>query len=151
MTGRYWRRSTPSVHEQLAAMRFRWPQFECSIAGGRLTCVGIIQPRPVSGTYTIQIGYTVGWYPRTSVLKPALRRRRPDQRIPHTYSDSELCLFTPSDGDWTSDMLIATTIVPWTYEWIVFYEVWLGTGEWLGGGSIPGESERGGEPLEDAG
>ncbi|MDY0295864.1 MAG: hypothetical protein RB296_00975 [Acidobacteriota bacterium] len=31
-------------------------------------------------------------------------------------------------------MIIAKTIVPWASEWLIFYELWLATGEWLGGG-----------------
>ena len=31
-------------------------------------------------------------------------------------------------------MLIVDTIVPWTAEWLLHYEVWLATGEWLGDG-----------------
>lgn len=151
MGGRYWRRPTVGVHEQLAAMRLRWPRFDCSVAGGMLTCVGSVQPRPISNVYTAQITYRVGRYPRTTILRPPLRRRRPDQRVAHTYTDAELCLFTGANGDWTPDMLIANTIVPWIHEWILFYESWLLTGEWRGGGVIPGEYERGGGPLQDAG
>jgi hypothetical protein len=32
---------------------------------------------------------------------------------------------------------IADTIVPWTAEWLVHYEIWLMTGEWYGGGDWP--------------
>jgi hypothetical protein len=31
-------------------------------------------------------------------------------------------------------MPIALTIIPWLLEWLVYYEAWLVTGEWLGGG-----------------
>ena len=34
-------------------------------------------------------------------------------------------------------MSIADTIVPWTAEWLVYYEIWLMTGEWYGGGDWP--------------
>ena len=34
-------------------------------------------------------------------------------------------------------MSIADTIVPWTAEWLVHYEIWLVTGEWYGGGDWP--------------
>jgi hypothetical protein len=34
-------------------------------------------------------------------------------------------------------MSIADTIVPWTAEWLVHYEIWLMTGEWYGGGDCP--------------
>lgn len=34
-------------------------------------------------------------------------------------------------------MLLADTYVPWTMEWLVDFELWLATGEWLGGGEHP--------------
>lgn len=39
-------------------------------------------------------------------------------------------------------MLIANTIVPWAVEWLFFYEVWLVTGEWGGGGEWPPRSDQ---------
>ena len=32
---------------------------------------------------------------------------------------------------------IIDTIIPWTQEWLYFYEIWLLTGEWRGGGHTP--------------
>jgi hypothetical protein len=40
-------------------------------------------------------------------------------------------------------MLLAYTVVPWTSEWLVFYELWLITGEWLGGGTHPAPRRAG--------
>jgi hypothetical protein len=40
-------------------------------------------------------------------------------------------------------MSLATTVVPWLEEWLVFYEGWLLTGTWQGGGTLPAECERG--------
>ena len=48
-----------------------------------------------------------------------------------------LCLF--AKGDWTPQKYISETIVPWAAEWCYFYEVWLDTGEWHGGGYHKGE------------
>ena len=31
-------------------------------------------------------------------------------------------------------MKIATSIVSWLAVWLVYYEIWRTTGEWLGGG-----------------
>lgn len=30
--------------------------------------------------------------------------------------------------------LISDTIIPWVADWLLYYELWLATGEWLGGG-----------------
>ena len=41
------------------------------------------------------------------------------------------------------NMLLATTIFPWTAEWLLHYEIWLATGEWTGGGYHPlGQTEQ---------
>jgi hypothetical protein len=36
-------------------------------------------------------------------------------------------------------MSMATTIVSWTSEWLLHYEVWRATGAWTGGGHEPGD------------
>ena len=45
-------------------------------------------------------------------------------------------------------MLIADTIVPWTCEWLVHYEIWFATGEWHGGGEGL-EEEQGNDRSPD--
>jgi hypothetical protein len=34
-------------------------------------------------------------------------------------------------------MMIANTIVPWSVLWLFYFEDWLCTGEWSGGGVHP--------------
>lgn len=34
----------------------------------------------------------------------------------------------------SGDIALGRTIVPWTIEWLFYYEIWLGIGEWCGGG-----------------
>ena len=66
-----------------------------------------------------------------------LASKYPDKELPHVYSQKEqrLCLYYPRGRcAWNSSMGIAKTIMPWTSEWLFFYELWLATGEWLGGG-----------------
>lgn len=57
-------------------------------------------------------------------------------KLPHTYDSKKqhLCLFNPHCGEWNSTMLIANTIVHWAIEWLYYYENWVYTGKWLGGG-----------------
>jgi hypothetical protein len=50
-----------------------------------------------------------------------------------TVDNTTLCLYYP--GHWKPEMLLSTTIVPWTAEWLMHYELWLATGHWAGGGS----------------
>lgn len=73
------------------------------------------------------------------MLDPRLRRReqRPDEPIPHTFNDrfpgrEEPCLHYR--GEFRSDRLLASTILPWFVEWLAHYEIWRATGIWTGGG-----------------
>lgn len=57
-------------------------------------------------------------------------------KLPHVYStvDQKICLYYPKIGEWKETMFIAKTLVPWASEWLFFYEIWVLTGEWRGGG-----------------
>lgn len=71
------------------------------------------------------------------VLSPLLVARG-SARVPHLYpnrvmpSRPRLCLHLAHE--WDPSMLIAHTIVPWAIAWLVAYEGWRATGEWLAGG-----------------
>ncbi|MGZ3776280.1 MAG: hypothetical protein ACXVI9_01405, partial [Mucilaginibacter sp.] len=47
------------------------------------------------------------------------------------YDDLSLCLYHKTDLTWDADCHLYDTIIPWTQEWFVFYELWKLTGEWL--------------------
>ena len=61
--------------------------------------------------------------------------------FPHKFDiDAEnkmvrICLYRYSE--FNSSKLLANTIIPWAIEWLYYYELWLATGEWLGGGEHP--------------
>lgn len=65
-----------------------------------------------------------------TVLSPALESR-PGERLPHVYPGNALCLYYEQEFVGSEDF-IADTIVPWTSEWLYFYEHWMSTGLWLG-------------------
>lgn len=56
----------------------------------------------------------------------------PDKKVPHVFSDMSLCLHL--HDEWHADMLISESVIPWASEWLLHYELWLVTEEWLGGG-----------------
>lgn len=68
--------------------------------------------------------------PRVKVIDPVLETR-PNESLPHIYPGEELCLYYPG-GFEGSQHFIADTIIPWTSEWLYFYEHWMSTGSWLG-------------------
>jgi hypothetical protein len=102
---------------------------------GELTCDLRLQPTPASLRYTVRLAYRHGTRPKVTVTDPPLQPHPGARHLPHVYAGDDLCLNYP--GEWREDMLLARTIVPWTSEWLAFYELWLVTGEWLGGGTHP--------------
>lgn len=121
-----------TLPQQALALRGRFPTARINLGTTSLRFVGDLIPSPLSRTYTISITYEPGRRPKVTVVNPTLERP-PDTELPHTYEHDELCLHLPDE--WSPDMLIATTTVPWTAEWLLHYELWLATdGTWCGGG-----------------
>jgi hypothetical protein len=108
----------------------------CRIRRGVLTFVVELQPTPVSRRYTVRITHRPPFDPDVDVLAPPLRLHPGAKGLPHVYPGHRLCLYEP--GEWKSNMPIANTVLPWTTEWLYYYEIWLVTGEWTGGGDWPG-------------
>ncbi|MCF7961043.1 MAG: hypothetical protein K9M08_09895 [Pirellula sp.] len=93
----------------------------------------------MSDSCTVTLKYSLEMPPIVRVENPVLMERD-DEALPHIYPDGSLCLYYPSAGEFSRDRYLASTIVPWTSEWLLHYELWYVTGDWLGGGIHPGES-----------
>ncbi len=117
---------------QLIAIRTVLPAATGRIRHGALHCVMSVQPSPASQTYTVHLRHQNGRRPQITVTDPPLALHPNAHTLPHVYPGDELCLYYP--GEWRHDMLLATTILPWTAEWLMHYEIWLITGQWTGGG-----------------
>ena len=104
-----------------------------------LTWFQPIRPCSLGAVYSIELRYALFDVPRPLVHLPDLRSMAGNRKLPHVYSDFDgktyLCLW--KDGDWNSRRLLARTMIPWTAEWFLFFEYWLATREWLGGGTHP--------------
>jgi hypothetical protein len=124
---------------QLTAIRAVLPAATGTVRRGRLDCVIPIQPSPASQTYTVRLRYQNSQRPQVTVTDPPLALHADAQGLPHVYAGDELCLYYP--GQWHHNMLLATTVVPWTAEWLMHYEIWLCTGRWTGGGHT-GQTNR---------
>ena len=99
-------------------------------------CKATVQPLPLSQRYAVRLEYRPGRWPQVWVESPDLvhpERGKP----PHTYDPDQPCLFHPDDRDWLPTKYLAFTVVPWLLEWLVYYEAWLVTGHWQGGGVHP--------------
>jgi hypothetical protein len=105
-----------------------FPFLKCSLRRGKLECVGSITPTEHSETYKIRLRYTEWGFPSVKILHPHIEAR-PEI---HMYRDGTLCLFHPPSQPWTGVDHLHSTIIPWTAEWLVYYELFLIEGRWLG-------------------
>lgn len=95
---------------------------------------GDVTPTALSDSYKIAISYKLGSSPRIDVISPKLALADGEDKLPHVYEDDGLCLYYPKAGEWHAGRSIAEYIVPWISIWLTFYEGWLATGHWHGGG-----------------
>lgn len=107
---------------------------------------GTLQPTPVSREYQVVIKYTINHPPVCVVKSPDLLALAGDRKIPHTYQNqtgirgTQLCLYLPvvkqknKVSEWQSTMFLASTILPWASMWLLYFELWLSSGKWEGGG-----------------
>lgn len=51
---------------------------------------------------------------------------------PHLHLSGNLCLYHSKHFKWIESMSVRNTIIPWTFLWAYYYEVWLIKGDWLG-------------------
>lgn len=97
------------------------------------------RPTALSREYRLRIAYRYEDIPQVYVLGPDLVALSGGRQIPHVYQQkpTRLCLYLPEAREWLPSMFIDKTIVPWSYLWLFYFEDWLGTGEWKGGGIHP--------------
>lgn len=131
---------------QMGHLRKHYPAAECSIKRSCLRWTGTVLPTPLSDSYKLELLYKLDSVPKVRVVSPVLEKVN-GERPPHMYSEDRLCLYLPRAMEWTKEMVLATTIVPWASEWCMYYEIWLATGEWRGGGVHPGGDKK---DTEDA-
>ena len=117
------------------------PGFDVQVQGKKLIGRGRLRPLEITDEYTVEIQYKLGEGPHVYILDPPLQYRN-GVRAEHMYGDNEPCLYLPRSGEWRQSKLLTETIVPWTMLWLAFYETWLVTGEWDGGGVHPAPTTR---------
>ncbi|MEU8205821.1 hypothetical protein [Streptosporangium sp. NPDC049046] len=98
-----------------------------------MTCSVTLQPSAICRVYTVEVTYRHRSRPRVMVIDPELKLHPRATALPHVYPKGDLCLHLP--GEWNDSMLLARTIMPWTCEWLLHYELWLITGRWAGSGA----------------
>lgn len=140
-----------SIEEQIRAMDSQWPGFKVTESDARnVTWEGMLAPD--KREHRVRVRYRLPMVlenislrdgqPKVQVIAPLLEQH-PDYDegpIPHVYWSKlypdmpYLCLFSPSLREWDVTDLIAHTTVFWANEWLYFYEGWLVTKKWHGGG-----------------
>lgn len=114
-----------------------------SVRRGELTWEFDMRPSPLSRVYRLRIRQRKYDSPDVYVVSPNLNNMANGRKLPHVYSQKpvRLCLHFPKYDQWTLDKSIAETIVPWAYLWLLYFEHWLATDEWQGGGKHPGDDD----------
>lgn len=113
---------------QILHVRKHFPVFKCSLNNGHLRCVGKMKPDVGCDEYTIRIEYHKRSIPKVYVDEPKIT---PSSKI-HTYSDGRLCLYYPKENPWSKAYNLHETIIPWTAEWLVYYELFKIHKKWFG-------------------
>lgn len=92
-----------------------------------------LQPTEGSPFYSFKLVYD-DIRPRIYILD-LLERVDGNLELPHVWNDKkqEICLYYPIYKEWTHYNKISI-FVPWVSEWLYYYELWLVTGTWYGGG-----------------
>ncbi len=127
-----------SLAKQQLALLQSFSGSECYIVGHKkLVWKGQLSPSILSRSYPVVLEYTFGHMPKVRVSGEGIKKiDAPD--FPHVFhrdyekNEVEVCLCY--GNEFTPEMLLADTYIPWAIEWLYFYEIWLVTGEWKGGG-----------------
>jgi len=122
-----------SLPQQAFALRSVYPDGTVRLGPSSLLWRGRLKPSGLAEQYLTEVSLQMSHQPVVNVIEPVLK---PDGqgRLPHIWEDGSLCLNTA--GQWTTNMLLVDTVVPWAAEWLFHYEIWLGAGVWFGDGAL---------------
>ena len=110
------------------------------LKAGQFTWSYSAVPSPLSREYDIRIEFKQD---RAEIFvdNPDLHVLAGGRRIPHLYQQlpPRLCLYLPKTTEWRPWMRLDQTVVPWTALWLFYFEEWLASDDWKGGGMHPVE------------
>lgn len=141
----YQRQKSFRLIDQMVALKISYPEASCYIRCGVLYWSGKICPSPLSQDYSVHLEYKLRKRPYVTAQGQNLKRLD-DPKFPHKFHVDkekqivEMCLYL--SPDFSSHMLLADTVIPWAVEWLYYYEIWLATDEWCGGGKHPVIDDR---------
>jgi hypothetical protein len=127
---------------QLLRLRHHFPEFRAYVTNSHLVVTGDLSPTPLSYTYRFRMVYSLASYPKVHIIKPDLTLLAGKRSLPHVYRGNSLCLFLPGSQEWNSSMFLSDSIIPMIADWLRFFEWWLITETWHGGGIHPEPEHR---------
>ena len=128
------------LFDQMMTLRAAYPSASCELRNGTLFWFGKVKPTSLSREYNVALTYSNSQVPKVWVIGEELPKID-DPNFPHKYEIDpqnnmvRICLYRYRE--FTKDKFLANTIIPWTVEWLYFYEIWIATGTWCGGGEHP--------------
>lgn len=133
-----------SLDRQLAFLKLRNPNGNGKLFAGTLRWHYNVQPTPLSRNYQLLLTFRRGGSPHVHVVAPDLRALAQGRDIPHVYDQEavRLCLYLPMTAEWHSGLLLADTLTHWSALWLFFFEEWLLSDHWKGGGVAPPAQDR---------
>lgn len=131
-------------HAELQALAL--PESRVRLTHQRLTMDVELAPGAFGRVYTCRFVFERATDPIVVVMAPDLKAVAAGEKIPHVYpwngSGTRLCLWWPKGREWSAQFKVAETLIPWTAEWLYYFELWLLTMTWEGGGEHPTPAKK---------
>ena len=113
----------------------KFPTAVGGIKRGQVELTLFLKPTENSIEYTVKLYAKQGSKNvKLFVVKPQIKCYTNGKKVPHLYCDGSLCLHYPSYNEWSYGDSWAATLIPWASLWLFYYEIWVETNQWLGGG-----------------
>jgi len=124
--------------KQEGALKSYFPGSQIHRRGDKeIRWIHTVKPSPLSASYKLLLHDSKSEGASVFVISPkSLPLAKGKDCLPHVYSHKKqhLCLHYPKKNEWDNSMYYVKSLIPWACEWLLHYEIWVGTGEWTGGG-----------------
>lgn len=132
-------------HAELKALG--WPESSLEFVHGQALRFGFkVSPTPFSRIYRCLLRLYPVRFPELFVMDPDPKTlamgRTPPHTYPHVGAGTKLCLWLPKAREWSPQMRLDETYLPWAAEWLDYFEEWLITDKWAGGGVHPDATRK---------
>ncbi len=115
-----------------------------NVSMGKLIWRQTLKPTAISEHYALRVVLAPSHSPKVYVENPCLSEMAGGRKLLHVYKQkpAQLCLYRPAYREWLPSMFLSDTILPWASLWLFYFEDWLITDEWKGGGEHPKEKSE---------